>query len=150
AIYRAGKVRYLLVSGDNHVAGYDEPSDMADALVAAGVPRSRIVLDYAGFSTLDSVVRAKAVFGQEKITIISQEFHNKRALFIARAHGIDAVACNARQPELVYGIRTMLREQLALVKTLADITILSRKPHFYGPPVFIGQADAAPAQAPQG
>jgi len=138
ALYRAGKVQYLLASGDNHVASYDEPADMADALAALGVPRGRIVRDCAGFSTLDSVVRAKAVFGAERIIVVSQEFHNRRALLIARAKGLDAVALNAADPGLRAGLRTMLREQLALVRTLADLTILQRQPRFYGPPVEIG------------
>ena len=74
-LYRQGKVKHLLLSGDNHVAGYDEPSDMKQAVLALGIPESAITLDYAGFRTLDSVVRAKQVFGQSKLTIITDEFH---------------------------------------------------------------------------
>jgi SanA protein len=70
-LYHQGKVKHLLLSGDNHVAGYDEPSDMKQAVLALGVPESAITLDYAGFRTLDSVVRAKQVFGQSKLTIIT-------------------------------------------------------------------------------
>ncbi len=139
-LYKTGKAEYLLASGDNHRAGYDEPTDMADALVALGVPRGRIVCDYAGFSTLDSIVRAKTVFGESRIVVVSQEFHNRRALLIARAKELDAVALNAADPGLRAGLRTILREQLALVRTLADLTILHRQPRFYGPPVEIGAA----------
>src|SRR3954471_14168799 len=90
ALFRAGKVQYLLLSGDNSRQGYDEPSDMRRALEAAGVPRSRIVLDYAGFRTLDSVVRAREVFGVLRLIIVSQHFHNVRAVYLARAHGMEA------------------------------------------------------------
>src|SRR5260221_3230427 len=92
ALYRSGKVKQLVVSGDNHVKGYDEPGDMRDALMAEGVPTNAITCDYAGFHTLDSVVRAKSVFGLSRFTIVSEEFHCPRALWIAREHGIDAVA----------------------------------------------------------
>src|SRR5579871_1586202 len=81
ALYRSGKVRHLLVSGDNHVAGYDEPTDMRDALVAAGVPAAAITRDNAGFRTLDSVVRAQQVFGLTRFTIVTEEFHCARALW---------------------------------------------------------------------
>src|ERR1039457_3025990 len=92
ALYRAGKVHHLLVSGDNHVASYDEPDDMRNALMAAGVPASAITCDYAGFRTLDSVMRAKEIFGLAQCTIISEEFHCPRALWIAQRHGLDAIA----------------------------------------------------------
>src|SRR6266705_17552 len=75
ALYHAGKVHHLLVSGDNHIASYDEPTDMRDALVAAGVPADAITCDYAGFRTLDSVIRAKEIFNLQQCTIITEEFH---------------------------------------------------------------------------
>ena len=87
-LYKTGKVKKLIVSGNNHVKEYDEPGCMRDALIRKGVPSSAIVLDYAGFRTLDSVVRAKEVFGQEKITIISQRFHNERAIYLAEHYVI--------------------------------------------------------------
>lgn len=77
ALYHAGKVKWLLVSGDNGQKEYDEPSAMQQALIAKGVPEAAIFCDYAGFSTLDSVVRARKVFGENRITIISQAFHNQ-------------------------------------------------------------------------
>ena len=76
-LFRAGKVNYILVSGDNSTKRYDEPTSMRDDLIAAGIPDSCIVLDYAGFRTWDSVVRCQAIFGQDSITIISQPFHSK-------------------------------------------------------------------------
>ena len=84
ALYHAGKVKWLLVSGDNGRKNYDEASGMQQALIAKGVPAKVIFCDYAGFSTLDSVVRAKKVFGENHITIISQEFHNQRAIWLAK------------------------------------------------------------------
>jgi len=94
-LYFEGKIEEILVSGDNHVVGYDEPTDMANYLVSLGVPRSVITLDYAGFRTLDSVIRAKKVFNCRELIIVSQKFHNQRAVYAARAIGIDAVGYNA-------------------------------------------------------
>src|SRR5215831_4157585 len=95
-LFRAGKVDYLIVSGDNHRKGYDEPTAMKCALVRSGIPEDRIVCDYAGFRTLDSVVRAKAVFGQDQVTVISQEFHARRAIFLAQHRGMDAIGFAAQ------------------------------------------------------
>jgi SanA protein len=134
ALYHAGKVRHLLVSGDNHVAGYDEPTDMRDALVAAGVPASAITLDYAGFRTLDSVVRAKLVFGLQHCTIVTEEFHCPRALWIARQNGIDAVAFAA--PDLKsarWTLRVKARECFARAWCGIDLYVLHRGPKFPGP-----------------
>ena len=79
ALYKAGKIEYILVSGDNHRNDYNEPEAMKQALMNNGIPEERIVLDYAGFRTLDSVVRAKKVFGNDTFIVISQRFHNERA-----------------------------------------------------------------------
>ncbi|MBL9153635.1 MAG: YdcF family protein [Verrucomicrobiales bacterium] len=138
ALYDAGRVDYLIVSGDNHRTGYDEPTDMRDALIAAGVPADRIYRDYAGFRTLDSVIRAREVFGQEAYVIVSQRFHNQRALFIARSHGIDAVAFDAPDVARLGGRKTKVREVFARAKTVADVWLLNTKPRFLGPPVALG------------
>lgn len=135
ALYRAGKVKRLLVSGDNHVRGYDEPSDMRDALVAAGVPAEAVSLDYAGFRTLDSVVRARKVFGQTQLMIVSEAFHNYRALFICRYCGIDAVAFNAQPVSLRVSCWPAVREYLARVKVVLDLYVLRTQPKFLGEPV---------------
>ena len=82
-LYQAKKVKHILVSGDNRLKSYNEPKEMQQALEKRGIPTKAITLDYAGFRTLDSVVRSKEVFGQKRITIVSQKFHNHRALFIA-------------------------------------------------------------------
>ena len=133
-LYHAGKVRRLLVSGDNHIVGYDEPTDMRDALVAAGVPSDKIICDYAGFRTLDSVVRAKIVFGLSRCTIVSEEFHCPRAIWIAQRNGLDAVAFAAPDvPSRRWAWRVKAREQLARVACALDLYVLHRGPKFSGP-----------------
>jgi len=138
ALFRAGKVDYLIVSGDNRRKEYDEPTDMKNALLLAGVPESRICCDYAGFRTLDSVVRAKEVFGQTEITIISQQFHNQRAIFIASHRGLDAIAFNAKDVGGFAGFRVNLREHMAQVRAVLDILIFGTRPKFLGPKVEVG------------
>ncbi len=138
-LYYAGKVRYLLVSGDNSLKEYNEPMDMRKALLAQGVPDSVIVLDFAGFRTLDSVVRSQKVFGQNKITIISQAFHNKRALYIARKKGIDAIAYNAQDVGFTSGLKVQIREKMARVKVLLDLHLLNTQPKFLGDEIAIDE-----------
>lgn len=132
-LFRAGKVDYLLVSGDNSRRGYDEPSDMRRALLAEGVPSSRIVLDYAGFRTLDSVVRAKEVFGLRRFTVISQRFHDLRAVYLARAHGVEAYGYAAGDVGGADGVRVRLRELFSRTFALLDVSVLGSRPHFPGP-----------------
>jgi len=134
ALYRAGKVRHLLVSGDNHIKGYDEPSDMRDALLATGVPDSAITRDYAGFRTLDSVVRAKQVFGLSRCTIVTQEFHCPRALWVAQRRGLNAVAFAAPDVQMRgWSARVKAREYLARAWCALDLYALNRQPKFPGP-----------------
>lgn len=147
ALYRAGRVERLLVSGDNHAASYDEPSAMRDALVARGVPAERIALDYAGFSTFDSVVRAREVFGLREVCVISQRDHAMRAVFLARRRGLDAVGYAAEGVGLRAGLRTHVREALARVKAVADVTVWPRAPRFLGPPESIATGPAMPQVA---
>lgn len=137
-LYQSGKVEYLIVSGDNHRADYDEPTDMRDALIALGVPETRIYRDFAGFRTLDSIVRAREIFGQTSITIVSQPFHNERAIFLARDRGIDAVGLNAAEVSRNAGFLTQARERLARVMTLLDVWLFDTEPRHLGPPVAVG------------
>lgn len=139
ALFHQGKIEYLVVSGDNHVRGYDEPTDMRDALLEKGVPSNRIYLDYAGFRTLDSVVRVKEIFGQEQITVVSQRFHNERAIFLAVRRGVDAIGFNAAEVSFQYGLKTRVREQFARVKAVLDIYLFRTRPHFLGEKVTIGE-----------
>jgi SanA protein len=106
-------------------------------LVNAGVPRDRIVMDYAGFRTLDSILRCRDVFGERAITIISQPFHNARALFIANRKDMQAIAFNAKDVGTSSGFKTLLREKLARVKMVLDL-LFGKEPKFYGPHISIG------------
>lgn len=130
-LYKAGKIDFVLVSGDNGRTEYDEPTDFKDELIKNGVPEDKIFLDYAGFRTLDSVVRAKKVFGQKSITIISQEFHNERAVFLARRHGMKAVGFNAKDVTNRYGIRVKIREYFSRTKVFIDL-LFGVQPKFLG------------------
>jgi len=134
ALYRAGKVHHLLVSGDNHIVTYDEPTDMINALIAQGVPAAAITRDYAGFRTLDSVVRARNVFGLDRCTIITEAYHCPRALWIAQKHGLDAVAYAAPDVALQgWALRAKARESLARTWCALDLYVLHREPKFDGP-----------------
>lgn len=136
-LFKSGKVKHLLVSGDNHVKEYDEPQDMREALIERGIPDSCITLDYAGFRTLDSIIRCWKVFGQTKFIIISQPFHNERAVFIGRHYNLDVSAYNAQKVSASYGFKTQLREYLARVKAVLDVYVLNKKPKFLGEPIEI-------------
>jgi SanA protein len=134
-LYEKGKIRHILVSGDNRTREYDEPNAMRQALIESGVPPAAITRDYAGLRTLDSIVRARDVFGLNKFTIISQEYHNYRALFIARHAGLDAVAFCARDVESSeFRLRNFVREVGARIMAVLDLYILRTRPRFPGPP----------------
>lgn len=135
ALYHQNRVEVLIVSGDNHHPEYDEPTAMKAALIDAGVPEDRIYCDYAGFRTLDSVQRAREVFGQKQITIVSQPFHNERALYLAQHFGMDAVAFNATDVPRRTAPRTWLRERLARVQAVLDTQLLGTRSKFLGDPV---------------
>ncbi|MEI7733706.1 MAG: ElyC/SanA/YdcF family protein [Verrucomicrobiota bacterium] len=137
ALYQAGKVEYLLVSGDNRRREYDEPSEMKAALMRLGVPEGRIVCDYAGFTTLDSIIRARVVFGQTNLTIVSQAFHNQRALYIADGYGVIGVAFNAAEVPVGHAFKTYAREVVARMRAWLDVNLIRRQPHFLGEPVVI-------------
>jgi SanA protein len=137
SLYRHKKIDYLVLSGDNSQKYYNEPAMMKDALLALGVPEHRIYLDYAGLRTLDSVVRCRRIFGQSRFTIISQAFHNQRALFIARHYGFDAVGFNAKDVAGRNGLKTHLREMLARVKVFLDLYLLNKQPKYLGEEVKI-------------
>lgn len=127
-LWKEGKVKYLILSGNNDSEYYNEPADMQQALVRLGVPASVMTLDYAGYRTFDSVVRCKDVFNQDKITIISQNFHNARALYIGNHEGIEAVAFAAQDVPDGYSLRTLIREYLARPYALLDVYVLRPQP----------------------
>ena len=132
-LYFSQKVSYLLLSGDNHVSHYNEPESMRQSLMERGVPDSVIYLDCAGFRTFDSMVRAKKVFALDSVTVVSQQWHNERAVYIAGHYDLDAIAFNAKDYTLgrkVYW-KNHLREALAKVKVVLDL-VFDKQPHFLG------------------
>jgi len=132
-LWKAGKIKAIVVSGDNGTKYYDETTTMYNDLIKAGIPARYITKDYAGFRTLDSVVRAKAIFGLNDYVIISQPFHLERALFIARAKGQKAIGFAAKDiPGTHAALKMKLREYLARTKAFLDLYILGTDPKFYG------------------
>lgn len=135
-LYKSGKIQYILISGDNSQKDYSEPEDMMNELVLRGIPKDRIFLDFAGFRTLDSVVRAKEIFGQNSFIVISQKFHNQRAVFLAKHYGIDAFGYNAQDVNKYAGFKTNIREKFARAKVFLDL-LFGKKPKFDGEKVVI-------------
>ncbi|MBK9176485.1 MAG: YdcF family protein [Flavobacteriales bacterium] len=135
-LLRTGRVEHLLLSGDNGHRGYNEPLAMRAALMDRGVDSTRITLDFAGFDTFDSVVRARKVFGQERFIIVSQRSHNERALYIAHHQGIDAVAFNAGAS--YGGSAGRIREIAARMKMVGEF-LLGTQPRYLGEPVTLGK-----------
>ncbi len=131
SLYKSGKIEYILISGDNSKKDYDEPTNFKNDLILKGIPENKIYLDYAGFRTLDSVVRAKEIFGLTTVTIISQKFHNERAIYLAKHFNIDAIAFNAKDIKGRYGFKTKLREYIARTKASLDI-LFNVEPKFLG------------------
>jgi SanA protein len=135
-LYKNGKIKNVIISGDHGRKDYNEPEDMKMELMKGGIPDSVIYLDYAGFRTLDAVIRAKEVFGQSSFLVISQQFHNERAVFIARKLGISAFGYNAKEVGTRYGFRTKVREFFARDKVFFDL-IFGVKAKFLGEKILI-------------
>lgn len=131
SLHEQGSIKHILVSGDNGSKYYNEPIDMLNALGDLNIPDTVVSLDYAGFRTLDSVVRSKEVFGQNQLTIITQEFHCYRSLFIADFFGIEAVAVSADDGGPI-GMTLATREVLARTMAVLDLYVLQRKPKYLG------------------
>ncbi|MDO4626825.1 MAG: ElyC/SanA/YdcF family protein [Pasteurellaceae bacterium] len=131
ALFDAQKITYLLLSGDNSTLQYNEPRTMKRDLRRMGISEQFLFPDYAGFRTLDSIIRAKYVFQAEPMTIISQRFHCERALFIAKFHQIDAICFAADQPPTAYFTR--IRESFARLLMLWEV-IIEKSPRFLGEP----------------
>lgn len=147
-LYDGGKVRVLLVSGDNRTHAYDEPTAMRDYLVAKGVPTERIVLDFAGRDTYDSCQRAHRIFGVDEVTVISQSYHVGRAVALCRAAGmtttgIGDTSMRSRFPREWWIGWT--REKLANIKAVGDV--VSRRDPVLGP-VEPGVTHALASSAP--
>ena len=132
-LFNAGKIDAILVSGDNATKYYNEPKRMRIDLIKRGIPKNKIYLDFAGFRTLDSIMRAKEIFDIKKVTIVTQKFHLERAIFIANANGIDAIGYEAKSiPNTKATLKMQIREFFARMKAFLDIYILHTTPKFFG------------------
>ncbi len=135
-LYRSGKVSHILISGDNGSKEYNEPQDMKNELISKGIPSEKITLDFAGFDTYDSVLRAKMIFGQQSFIVVSQKFHNQRAVYIARRNGIQAFGYNARDVKKMNGLKTKIREFFACLKAYIEVKV-NVSPTYLGERVLI-------------
>ncbi len=134
-LYRLGKVKHLIVSGANPDSSYNEPRAMYRELVKAGVPEKVITMDFAGFRTLDSMVRAQAIFGLTRFTVVTQRYHSYRAVFLGRKMNMNVVAFLAPATSTGgMGVRNPPREVLARVKAVLDVFLLRTEPKFLGQP----------------
>lgn len=122
-LYKVRKISSVVISGDNSSRYYNEPKMMREQLLKGGIPDSIITLDFAGFRTLDSVLRMRDVFGKSTFLVVSQQFHNERAVFLARHHGLIATGYNAEDVAWHEGFKTRSRELLARVKVFVDILV---------------------------
>ena len=147
-LYHEGVLARLLLSGDNRRADYNEPGAMREALLARGIPSAAITLDYAGFRTLDSVIRAQKVFHTENTLIITDDFHLPRALFIAAEIGLPAVGFASAHVPLRRSLRTRLREILSRTRACLDVYVWKTQPRFLGAPVPLSR-DPVDAANPQ-
>lgn len=136
SLFKAQKIDFILVSGDNGRSNYNEPALFKTGLIMLGIPEDKIFLDYAGFSTLDSVLRAQKIFGLKRFTVISQKFHNERALFLAKQKGIDALGFNAENVSKKFGFKVELREYLARTKAGLDV-FFNTQPKYLGETIAI-------------
>lgn len=135
-LFKAGKIKNIVISGDNSKKDYNEPEDMKIELVKRGIPEGNIYLDYAGFRTFDSIYRMKEIFGQRSFTVISQQFHNQRAVYIAKSLDLNAIGFNAQDVNAYNGFKTKLREKLARVKVFVDI-LTNEQPKYLGTKIII-------------
>ena len=136
-LFKAGKVKFLILSGDNRVNDYNEPKSMQNALLALGIPDSCLVLDYAGLRTFDSMVRCKQVFGQDSVIVVSQQFQNARAVFISKHIGLTCFGYNAQQVTNQSETKIKVREFFSRIKCVLDFYLLDTKPRHLGEKVKI-------------
>jgi SanA protein len=131
-LWNNDKIDAVLVSGDNSRRDYNEPQFMKNDLVMRGIPEEYITLDYAGFRTLDSIVRASVVFMLDDFIVVSQPFHCQRAIYIANTKNIRAIAYGARPIGGILGAKVRLREILARTKAILDLHVFKVQPKFLG------------------
>lgn len=133
-LFQAGKVSRILMTGDNSRAEYNEVAAMKERAVALGVPADQVNLDYAGFRTYDSCYRAKAVFGVERAVLVTQRYHLPRALYLARAFGIEAVGLAAGIDSYPRQDYYNLREFAAQAVSWYEVHITRPLPRYLGDP----------------
>jgi len=129
-LYHSGKIKKIILSGDNRSRYYNEPLRMKNALLNESVPEKDIILDNAGLRTLDSVIRCKEIFGNDSVTIITQRFHTYRALFISDYYTIKAVALAASDVPFPKSMPTTIREIMARPLAVIDLYILKKSPEY--------------------
>ena len=135
-LFKSGKVRHIIVSGDNRTIYYNEPVDMLAALQELGIPESAITMDYAGLRTLDSIVRCREIFGQSDVVIVTQRFHGYRAQFIADFYGLSAQTYMANFESKTYP-SLLFREVVARSLAIVDLYFLKKKPTYLGEPEYL-------------
>lgn len=131
-LYRKGKVQKLLMSGDNRLKNYNEPLTMKETAIELQVKEEDIRLDYAGLRTFDTCYRAKEIFGLRKATLVTQEFHLSRALFICSSLGLDVVGVAADQRGYKRENYYAFRERAAILNALWDLYVIHKKPKYLG------------------
>lgn len=134
AAWESGAGKVLLLSGDHGTYGYDEVNSMKNYALLQGVPRDALFLDHAGFCTYDSMVRAKEVFGAQKVVVVTQSFHLYRALYIARSIGLEAYGVAADLRPYRYQLYNEGRELLARTKDFFSV-IFRPDPKYLGDPI---------------
>lgn len=127
-LYRAGKVRKLVMSGDNSSKDYDEPTVMKETAMELGVPAENIVLDYAGRRTYDTCYRAKEIFGIKRAVLVTQEFHLPRAVYLCNALGVESVGIKADRRQYARPRRLAFRETFSIFGAWFDLNIYAWKP----------------------
>lgn len=136
-LYKSGKVRGIIISGDHGTIDYNEPDAMKEDLMAMGIPEHHLTCDYAGFRTLDSIIRVREVFGQCRFIVVSQRFHCERAVFLARELGNEAWGFAAQAVKGKYGRKMQRREILARAAAAIDI-LIGTEPRVLGRPIEVG------------
>ncbi len=134
-LYKAGKVRKLLLSGDHGRMAYDEANAMRRHVLAAGLPPEDVFLDHAGFSTYETMYRARDVFQVKDAIVVTQGFHLARAVYTARQLGLDAWGCEADKRSYATAARSTVREWLARCKAVVELHLTQPKPRFLGPAI---------------
>ncbi|WP_461372621.1 SanA/YdcF family protein [Candidatus Aquicultor sp.] len=134
-LYKKGKVKKLLLTGDHGRTAYDEVNSMRKYALQRGVPAGDIFMDHAGFNTYDSMYRARDVFGVKQAVIVTQDFHLARSVYTARALGIDASGVSADRHIYAGVVRNEAREALARIKAFIQLTITHPRPKFLGPKI---------------